>query len=259
MRKAKIRRPKGVVLYSGPSSIDGSPIVAIATFKSDNSKTGNMIQSWILRPEQKPTDTVAMGADVSICGNCPHRGFGNGKGRSCYVNVGNSPNSVWKGWVRGIYPRYDATVHARFFNGREFRLGAYGDPSAVPFEVWENVVREVQGHTGYTHQWRTLDQRFSGLCMASCDSPKDREDAVAKGWRTFRVKGAQDAIMPGEFVCPASDEGGHRVQCIDCMACGGTRMGKMSARAGGVVINVHGLKVHVANHTRRVALTISIK
>jgi hypothetical protein len=256
MRKSK--RPKGVVLWSGASAIDGAPIVCIAVFSSKNEKTGDMVQSFILRPDQAPTEAVQSGADASICGNCPHRGFGNGKGRSCYVNVGNSPNQVYKSWVRGIYPQYVATEHARWFEGRAFRLGAYGDPSAVPYEVWDALVRSVRGWTGYTHQWRTLDQRFSGVCMASCDSSRDRDDAVRMGWRTFRVKGADDALMPGEFACPASDEGGKRMQCIDCLACGGTRLGRLAPRAGGVVINVHGTRVHRANHTRRVMLTLSI-
>jgi len=38
-------RPKlnGVVLYEGPSMLDGEPIVVIATLKSSNIKTGNMV------------------------------------------------------------------------------------------------------------------------------------------------------------------------------------------------------------------------
>ena len=37
-------RERGFVLYQGPSEIDGSPIVAVATMESQNSKTGNMVQ-----------------------------------------------------------------------------------------------------------------------------------------------------------------------------------------------------------------------
>ncbi len=43
------RNPSGVVLYSGPSELDGAPIVAIATFYEGNPKTGPMIQSRIMR------------------------------------------------------------------------------------------------------------------------------------------------------------------------------------------------------------------
>jgi hypothetical protein len=41
--------PGGLVLWEGPSRLDGSPIVAIATFRTDNRKTGPMIQTWIIR------------------------------------------------------------------------------------------------------------------------------------------------------------------------------------------------------------------
>jgi hypothetical protein len=51
----KIRTAKqtlrGVVLYEGPSELDGKPIVVVATFNSVNDKTGNMVQTWIIRSD----------------------------------------------------------------------------------------------------------------------------------------------------------------------------------------------------------------
>ena len=43
----------GFILYRGPSLLDGSPIVVVATMASSNRKTGltgkkNMVQVWIL-------------------------------------------------------------------------------------------------------------------------------------------------------------------------------------------------------------------
>jgi hypothetical protein len=71
------KRPSnGVILYEGPSVIDGAPIVAIATgFKSpsSNDKTGTMIQVWILRADIAPHEAQKTGADESICGDCPMR------------------------------------------------------------------------------------------------------------------------------------------------------------------------------------------
>ena len=55
--KIKIKSaPKlnGVVLYEGPSVLDGAPIAVIATLKSANVKTGDMIQTWIIRSDMHP-------------------------------------------------------------------------------------------------------------------------------------------------------------------------------------------------------------
>ena len=66
----------GVVLYNGPSLIDGAPIIAIAcriTEASENSKTGAMIQTFILRRDIAPHLALKTGADSSVCGDCPLR------------------------------------------------------------------------------------------------------------------------------------------------------------------------------------------
>lgn len=258
MKQRKRKLPLiGVVLYRGPSIIDGGPIVVIATFKSKNRKTGRadtsgMIQTWILRSDRKPMDAIRTDADQSICGDCPHRGVGKGKRRSCYVNVGQAPNSVWKAHTwRHRYPDYNPAVHAVRFADRKLRLGSYGDPAAIPYEVWDQLVRLVPGWTGYTHQWQRCDPRFKGLCMASADTVADRDEAIANGWRTFRVKGKTDPLLAGEFVCPASEEAGKRKTCEDCRACSGTRLGTTAPRAATVAITVHGTAAHKAAFNKR--------
>ncbi len=48
------KKPLGLVLFDGPSQLDGQPIVAIATGVSrplTNAKTVDMIQTWILRSD----------------------------------------------------------------------------------------------------------------------------------------------------------------------------------------------------------------
>ena len=52
---------RGVVIYRGVSRIDGRPIVAIATLKTDNEKTGDMIQTWILRADVDPDSSNQYG------------------------------------------------------------------------------------------------------------------------------------------------------------------------------------------------------
>jgi hypothetical protein len=244
----------GTILYQGPSLLDGKPIVCIGLKSSDNVKTGAMAQTFILRADIGPIEAVKTGGDESICGDCPHRGNGDGTARSCYVTYHFGPNGIFKKFQRGGYT--DSPVG--FFKGLNLRLGSYGDPGAVPFEVWQNALEGTIGHTGYTHAWRKADPRLAGVCMASCDSESDRVEAMAKGYRTFRVRSASDSIMPGEFVCPASEEAGKRLTCENCKACAGTRMGKLPARSGGVVIIAHGNPVMKKNHAKRVSLTVGL-
>ena len=71
-------------------------------------------------------------------------------GRSCYVTVFQAPLAVWKAYHRGIYDEAKDGELA----GLIVRLGAYGDPAAVPFHVWDRALINSAGHNGYTHQWR---------------------------------------------------------------------------------------------------------
>jgi hypothetical protein len=243
-------KPTGYVIYRGPSRIDGSPIVVIAlTGGSTNVKTGNMVQTYILREDIDPVAAVKQGADVSICGDCKHRGNGiDGTGRTCYVNLGHGPSSVYRAYKRGRYPHLAPAVAARpdsyaaapqelhrLGEGRVIRLGTYGDPAAVPRWVWRDLVAYAKGHTGYTHQWRT-SPHLAGIVMASADSPSEAEEARAAGWRTFRVRTADQPMLERESVCPASAEAGKKAQCAQCRACDGAGSGKR----GSIAIIVHG-------------------
>ena len=232
----------GAILYEGPSAIDGAPIVVIATGlsgRSRNEKTGNMVQTWVLRSDIAPHDAVKGGQDESVCGSCPHRGQmvdGKNVGRSCYVAVFQAPLSVFKAYQRGVYPRLNAFEAAAALEGRMVRLGSYGDPAAAPFAMWKMATSRAKGWTGYTHQWRKADPRFAALCMASADTAEEGEEARAMGWRTFRVRTASGSIAPREFICPASAEAGYKTDCASCKACMGT---EAKAKASPVII-AHG-------------------
>jgi hypothetical protein len=229
----------GFTIYRGPSMLDGAPIVAIATGldkASSNSKTGAMVQIWIMREDISPRDAVNSGADASVCGDCVHRGTvvdGQNRNRSCYVTIIHAPRNVWSSYHRGIYPA--AVDLASTFEGRAVRLGAYGDPAAVPLWVWEQVTSRASYFTGYTHQWRRFPE-LATWCMASCDSETDYAHAKLLGFRAFRVRRQLDAKLPGEVTCPASAEAGKRTNCNACRACGG-----LSAKAkADIVIVAHG-------------------
>jgi len=220
--------PRGYILWEGPSRIDGAPIVAIATMKTSNRKTGPMVQTWILRADMLPTDAIKSRADVSICGACRHRGHPRtGKGRSCYVNVGQAPQAVYRAYMANRYSR-DWTPET--FAGRKVRLGAYGDPAAVPVDVWSDVVSLADGHTGYTHQWRNPALRdVLQFCQASVDTPGELTRARSLPVvGSFRVMRSGETLQSGEKLCPASVGS---VTCADCMACDGS---------SAIAIPVHG-------------------
>lgn len=224
--------PNGAVLYRGPSMLDGAPIVVILTGlanASRNAKTGDMLQTWIMRADVHPLAALK-GADASICGACPHRPASGG---ACYVQVGRAPSNIWKAFAAD---RYAYGEGVQLGAGRMVRLGSYGDPAAVPAAVWEALTRHASGWTGYTHQWRTAPH-LKPLCMASVDSEAEAMEARAQGWRTFRVRGAAEPVAARlEFVCPASEEAGRKTDCATCRACMGTA-GK--AKASPVII-AHG-------------------
>ncbi len=239
---AAAKKPTGYVIYRGPSMLDGAPIVAIALTGSANRKTGDMVQTYILRQADRPTDAVRTGADVSICGGCKHRPFNGG---ACYVVVAQGPTVVWKGYAAGKYPDAMGAATVRLGAGRMVRLGTYGDPAAVPANVWQRLTRLASGHTGYTHQWQNQElpsahrEAIASLCMASVDSLGEALKARLMGLRYFRIRTATEPMAAREFICPASDEAGKRATCATCGACSGTRD---NGRGGSAVIIVHGTK-----------------
>lgn len=231
----------GCVLWKGASRLDGQPIVAIATFRSENQKTGPMIQTWILRDDIPPVQASQSGDDRSVCGPCPLRGRSLGhkvEGRACYVNLlQGGPTSVWHSYKAGRYPEASDRLLALYVAGRPVRLGAYGDPCAVPLGAWTRLLAYSCGHTGYTHQWRDpTHEDYKALLMASVESEAERDEAHALGWRTFRIRREQDPARKGETVCPASSESGHKTKCAECLLCDGTA----GTNRRDVVIVAHG-------------------
>ncbi len=247
----------GIILYDGPSVLDGAPILVAASGiknPSRNPKTGPMIQVWIILRDVAPHIAVRTGADVSICGLCPHRGIQvtmpNGaqatKGRTCYVIPFMAPRNVYEECRKGSYASVTLVSAREIFAGRRVRIGAYGDPAAVPLAVWDTVLRDAQAITGYTHQWRDCDAGLAQYCMASADTAAERGLAKARGFRVFRVKRADESRFKGEVVCPASAEAGQKTNCDKCLACGG-----LSAKANAdIVIDVHGSTLITAFNAR---------
>lgn len=197
--------------------------------RSDNRKTGDMIQIWILVKACDPVQAIKEGLDRLICGNCRHRGNGDGSGRSCYVNPGQAPLGIWRAWKAG---NYSPLRSLEGFTGRKVRFGAYGDPTWIPLSLALAIAGVSSGHTGYTHQWRKPSlQAWRQILMASVDTTAELLIARSMGWSTFRVSPDLDHHA-FETLC-ASERNG--TPCSICLGCPGARGGQRA-----IFIPAHG-------------------
>ena len=222
---------KGFVLYRGPSLLDGASIVVIATMKTKNVKTGNMIQTWIMREDIAPHTAAKQGVDYSVCGDCIHRPENQS---TCYVTLFQAPLQIWKAYHAGVYSN-DLALFESLLPGRKLRIGAYGDPAAVPADVWIHYANLAMSHTGYTHQMahKAFDKRLLQVAMASADTKAQAEQYTKKGIRYFRVVRNKTEKIPGEIECLADSK---KMSCSDCGVCNGSGRGKGKS----IYITVHG-------------------
>lgn len=230
-------RLEDCIIWQGMSPIDGMPVVAILTginSPSNNSKTGDMPQVWILRSDIHPVAALRSGDDVSICGDCPHRPKQRGdkalnkSERTCYVNP-MSFSGVYRKFAADGYPMHadlNKLAHDLEAAGKHVRLGAYGDPACIPLDILEAAFTRVPT-TGYTHRWRVCPTEYAAWTMASCESLQDIAAARSLGYRVFYAAAdpeRQDLSGKRLATCPAAKESGKATTCRKCMACGGTRI-----------------------------------
>jgi len=163
--------PNGVIIYDGPSALDGSPVVVVLTSlrgTSGNTKTSGdeagalpLAQTYIIpramlpEPDATPAtgartwfDALAAGSDAAVCGRCPLRPAAVAAARAaglpapdpCYVL--NGPPDVARAVANGRYPHVTLDVAAGYVRamltaGRiaGVRGGSWGDPAAAPVDV----------------------------------------------------------------------------------------------------------------------------
>jgi len=230
----ELHMPNGYVIYDGPSLLNGERIIAIAlTSESKNTKTGDMMQTYIITPHD-PRDASKYGLDEANCGQCPHRGTPTNdpnrkqaEGRTCYVKLYQGVLVTWKQWKKGAYPMlqgHDAL--AKLGEDQEIRVGTYGDGGAVPSYVWDSLLSKAKKHTAYCHQYDNPNSSFDPMIyMVSADNLSTAQKHWGLGNRTFRViQNVEEVDKSKEILCPASKEMGRRVQCSSCMLCGGSQV-----------------------------------
>lgn len=236
------KKPNGYIIYEGASLLDGKPIVVVALTGSRNQKTGDMIQTVIIRSDIDPITASKSGEDFSICGNCPLRGEAHNdpkrktaKNRACYVVLAHLPLTVYKQYKKGAYPKLlGHEAISELGKDAMIRVGTYGDPSAVNSYIWDSLLERSKGHTAYSHQANLPQADYRpDLFMRSADNAKEAVKAWAKGERTFRiVKDVKEMIKGKEIICPNETKG---VSCIDCKLCKGASLAKS------IVITAHGM------------------
>lgn len=240
---------RNVVLWEGRSQLTGDPIMAIATAINGNRKIGRMVQIWIIRSDISPIEAVKTGGDAAVCGDCKMRGH-LGKDRACYVEYWRSVENIWQ--ARDKARRMSAIEFARRYPGLRLRIGAYGDPVAVPVDVWVTLRSTADGWTAYTHQWRRVGYAYQSFCMASVDTVDEARRAIDLGWRTYRARLPEEGYEAyEETACPASEESGHRTVCARCELCQG-----LSKSAKHITIVAHGSGAKHLQQARRFALQV---
>jgi len=195
---------------------DGAPARVSYTFKTDNSKTGNMIQQWITPKDWEQSKKINQWASETVCNNCPLI-------KQCYVKSG-SANMGLKSTSKSVNQIEGSELdHLKKFRGRGIRFGAFGEPVLAGLEATKSLVKVARTWTGYTHQHHKLEFNWAKeYFMASVESEKLKAEANAKGWKTFRVGQPGDKPLPDEVMCPASAEAGKLTTCDHCGLCRGT-------------------------------------
>ena len=234
------------LVWEGESFIDGSPIFLVLTgfvFPTSNRRTGrSMIQSWILQKNLTPTSAAKQGLDVGICGSCEMK---MSKLACCYVNL-LGVNNIYYKHLTGTYSKFGANEIATLKRYRyPIRIGSYGDPTAVPFDVWEPIIFASNKHTGYTHRWRDLENdahHWKNYLMASVHTESEAEEAQKMGWRTFRIIAPDAPLSNNEILCRNAED--DFITCDSCLLCNG------SSLKPNIADRVHGLNWKVSNFVK---------
>jgi hypothetical protein len=246
-----VRESRRVILWRGASPTTGAPIMAVGVSPgaSANTKTGPMVQTYVLPADRDPVLERRDGNKRATCGDCPLACGG------CYVRAELGPMASWRAAhdgaavdlsrLRDVAPAFWRRVVSEFGRGRAVRIGSDGDPAMIPVEVWRALVRRAEVWTGYTHQtafgghdgWTAPHARqtaLRSLSMASTTDPASTRAAWRAGWRTYRARPVGAPLLRGEIDCPAS----RGTTCADCGLCSG--VGGRAAGAPSISIEVHG-------------------
>lgn len=232
---------KSAKFWAGPSGFNGEPIVAVAGQSRENPKIRGMVELTILPSDGDVTGMRREGRDAATCGNCPRRphsvcearariglnlrkmGFNARNSKrlakavtpsGCYVNC-KMLQIMGGALQRGGYDAQPLELPSEYF----LRLTRFGCITALPIHVAWKLFDGAKGWTGYTGEWRTCDQHWRHVLMASCTSMEEAREADAMGWRAYislpkghphpKTAGSRKVAKCREF------------DCASCLLCSG--------------------------------------
>ena len=190
--------------------------------KSDNRKTGEMLQTYLLDKATLTSEPKVFGTK---CAECPMVS-------KCYVNQDKmSVRRTLKKLINGEACSYKFSTLEEvlpLLRGQRVRLGTYGDPSALPLHDLKKICEVSQGWTGYTHFWKEIASNYSLYLMASVEDLSGELLAHSLGYLTFRVLLKEDEtleVSSKSIQClnVENDKTLVSLQCVDCLICSGTK------------------------------------
>ena len=237
---AKLLRMKSsVVLYKGISQLDKTtPIMVVLsgyTKDSTNTKTGPLAQLYILSVDTVPMEAYKT-ASKAVCGTCKYNG-----NNGCYVRWSHL-KSLWNSARK--QNAIDHKLTRELLKGLRVRVGAAGDPLAVPADFWKDILSSCESYTGYTHQWREpFAKQYKGMFMASVDNERENKEARSKGWNTFFVTDGEEppekSVQCLATIPDKTDINGLPMSCASCMLCNGKGTKTVTAPLHGASNTMH--------------------
>jgi hypothetical protein len=217
--------PNGVIVYDGPSTLDGAPVVVVLTSlrgASTNSKTSGdalpLAQTYVIPRAMLPApgsagpdasrawfQNMAAGCDAGACGACPLRPSTVAALKSqglpapdpCYVL--NGPPDVARAVADGKYPTVTLDVAAGYVRamlaaGRiaGVRGGSWGDPAAAPFYVHAALFDAVHDTAGRRARVAHPDGRERRAVWTCYTRTWAYAPAVATPWRLLAMASAHN-------------------------------------------------------------------
>lgn len=208
------------------------------TARSWNRKTGDVPTGWVGPNIEAARET---------CSGCPLL-----ETSTCYAHIGSpriAAEGIYKAAKRKQYTLKAALKNAHR-KARFVRLTALGDIARIDARSRRRDMQEIRasgfGILAYTHFWReacAADLRRE--VMASCNNPREADEALAAGWIPAAIVPAADGVFYNTpngaklIVCPAQRKP-DVVTCNDCGLCDRRSPAWNARKVDGVAFIAHG-------------------
>lgn len=177
--------------------------------------------------------------DSKVCFDCKFSYNANGgKSGGCYTHANGSlawgliakVKSLKKRLDKGLIPEGTEGVMEQITSVTKkvkisfARMGTYGEPTLLPFELLEQIRPLVGKVSGYTHQWhKPENKQYAKYLMASTHNIFDVKLAEGLGFRSYNASEVEGAILCPSAPTIAKEK---QVSCAKCGLCEGGKKAK---------------------------------